>query len=141
MKRHLFLVTIVVVGALTGQAQTLAVKKQIINKLIAKEQLTQKKVNEHGGIKKTISVQSIDLNRDGKPEYIVGCNCETMYAIYVFRKTTDDVEIIFEGSQRQEIKAINTYTKGWRNLQLTSYSAGTGDVDYQTLRWNGTEYK
>ncbi len=64
-----------------------------------------------------------------------------MEAIYVFRKTANDVEVIFEGSQRQIITPLKTYTKGWRNLRLTSYRSVDGATSSETLRWNGTEYK
>lgn len=120
---------------------TLAVKKQIVNKLIAEGQLTQQKVKERGGINKIIDVKSVDLNKDGKSDFIVSCSCELMEAIYVSRKTANDVENNFEGSQRQIITPLNSYTKGWRNLRLTSYRSINGATSSETLRWNGTEYK
>ena len=142
MKRQLLLIAVLlVVGAITSQAQTLAVKKQIVDKLIAEDQLTQAKVKERGGINKIITVKSIDLNKDGKPEFIVDCACEFMEAIYVFRKTANDVEVIFEGSQRQIITPLKIYTKGWRNLRLTSYRSVDGATSSETLRWSGSEYK
>jgi hypothetical protein len=143
MKRHLLLtVLFLVVGAIASQAQTLAVKKQIVDKLIAMGGLTQAEVKECGGVNKIIySLQNIDLNKDGKPEFIASFSCGGLQEFGVFRKTANDVEEIFEGAERQFIKALKTYTNGWRNLRLSSYSAGTGESGSQILRWNGSEYK
>lgn len=78
MKRQLLLTRLfLVVGAITIQAQTLAVKKQIVNKLIAMGRLTQAEVKECGGVNKAIYVlKNIDLNKDGKSEFIAYVSCE-----------------------------------------------------------------
>jgi hypothetical protein len=63
-----------------------------------------------------------------------------MEAICVFRKTANDVEDIFEGSQRQIITPLKTYANDWRNLRLTSYRSVDGATSSETLRWNGSAY-
>jgi hypothetical protein len=143
MKRQLLLtVLFLVVGAITSQAQTLAGKKQIVNKLIAMGRLTQAEVKECGGVNKIIySLQNIDLNKDGKPEFIASFSCGGLQGFGVFRKTANDVDKIFEGAQREDIKVLKTYTNGWRNLRLDFYSAGTGGSGSEILRWNGTCYQ
>lgn len=141
MKKLLFAVVVFAVGAISSQAQTLAVKKQIVNKLIAEDQLTQAKVKERGGVNKIITVKSLDLNKDGKPEYIVDCACENMEAVYVFRKNGNDMQIIYWGTQREIITPLKSYTNGWRNLRSTVYRSVDGATSSETLRWNGSEYK
>lgn len=129
-------------GAIAGQAQTLVVKKQIVNKLLAMGRLTQADVKECGGAAKVISVvQNIDLNKDGKPEFIATFSCAGIN-FGVFRKTAEDVQEIFEGYQNQDIKPMKTYTNGWRNLRLFEWSAGpSGGSGSEILRWNGICYQ
>ena len=103
--------------------------------------MTKAKVNERGGINQVITVKTVDLNRDGQPEFIVDCSCEVMSSVYVFRKTASGVEIIYWGTQREIIIPLNTYTKGWRNLRSTVYRSVDGATSSETLRWNGSEYK
>ncbi len=145
MKTFFILVSVLVVLFIAApnkvNAQTLAVKKQFVSKLITMGRLTKAEVKECGGANKAIGyLEGIDLNKDGKPEFIADLTCQ-MEAIYVLRKTAGGVDIIFEGSQRMDIKPLKTYTKGWRNLRLSAYSAGTGESSSEILRWNGSEYK
>lgn len=139
-KRLLLIVILFAVGAITSQAQTRALKKQIVNKLIAEGLTTQQDVNECGGFSKIVDITNADLNKDHKPEFIVGFTCH-LAAIYVMRKTANGIDIIYHGSQREDITPLKTYTNGWRNLRLDMYSAGTGDSGSKTLRWNGSVYK
>ena len=123
----------------TAQKVSLQIRKQIGN-FVAAGSLTQKEVKECGGASKIVDVTSVDLNKDGKPEYIVGLTC-ILVAIYVLRKTANGFEIIYEGGEREFITPMKSYTKGWRNLRSLSYSAGSGGQSSEILRWNGTEYK
>lgn len=142
MRKLLILATITLtVGTISGQAQTLAVKTQIVNKLIAEDQLTQAKVRERGGVNKIITVKSLDLNKDGKPEYIVDCACENMEAVYVLRKSGNSLQIIYWGTQREIVTPLKSYTNGWLNLRSTVYQSVDGSTSTETLRWNGSEYK
>ena len=118
-------------------AQTLAIKKQIVNTL-----LTKASVKECGGANKIVYVlEKIDLNKDGKPEFIAYLNCNGL-GFYVLRKTATGVEVVFDcgGCERESVTPLKTYTKGWRNLRFDSHSAGTGEGGSEVLRWNGSEY-
>jgi hypothetical protein len=81
------------------------------------------------------------LDNDGRPEFIAFFSCAGLEGFGVFRNTARDVQLLFEGAQRQDIGALNSYTNGWRDLRLDSYSAGTGESGSQTLRWNGRCYQ
>lgn len=144
--KPLFLVAsmlIVLSGAIGGQAQTLAVKKQLVNKFVSLGQLTQADVKECGGISKTLSIKNIDLNKDRKFEFIVSVACplEMSEGFFVMRKTSNGIDIIYKGGSREFLTPLKTYTNGWRNLRSLSYSAGSGESGFVTLRWNGSEYK
>lgn len=142
MKKQLLLVMLfLAVGAITSQAQTRALQKEIVNKLIAEGEISQQKVKERGGFDKIVGITNVDLNKDSKPEFIVVCGCEVSQMIYLMRKTANEIKIIFKGYQRQYITPLKTYTKGWRNLRLTSYRSVDGATYSETLRWNGFEYK
>lgn len=133
------MIVIFLSASITSQAQTRTLKEQIVGKM----DLTKAKIKECGGVNKIVYVlEKIDLNKDGKPEFIAYLNCAGL-GFYVLRKTATDVEVIFDcfACERESIKPLKTYTKGWRNLRLDSYSAGTGDSGYEILRWNGSEYK
>lgn len=142
MKKQLLLaVLFLAVGTITIQAQTRALKKEIVNKLISDGEMSQQWVKEQDSFDNIVNITNVDLNKDGKPEFIVDCICEISQMIYVMRKTANKTEIIFKGGQRQYITPLKSYTKGWRNLRLTSYRSIDGATSSETLRWNGAEYK
>ncbi|HEX8773128.1 MAG TPA: hypothetical protein VF735_05945 [Pyrinomonadaceae bacterium] len=140
MLKQMFLVTsIFVCGGVSTQAQTAAVKKQILNRIIQLGEVTREEVNERGGVSKILNIQSIDLNRDGKPEYIVVCDCSLGGTPFVFRKTSKGVKDLFVGEVRSTVTLSKGYTKGWRNLE---YEAGNSPgYQSQPLRFNGSQYK
>lgn len=140
MLQQIFLVTFIFVcgGALT-QAQTAAVEEQILNRIIQSGEITREEVKERGGVGKVLNIQSVDLNRDGKPEYLVICDCSLGGTPFVFRKTTKGVEDLFIGEVRSTVTLSKGYKKGWRNLE---YEAGNSPgYQSQPLRFNGSRYK
>ncbi|HEY6802931.1 MAG TPA: hypothetical protein VI306_05060 [Pyrinomonadaceae bacterium] len=146
MKTLFILASIMVLflsDAVTSQAQTLAVKKQLVDKFVSTGLLTQANVNKCGGVSKILSIKNIDLNKDRKPEFIAtfACPLELSEPTYVMRKTANGIDIIYEGGYREFLTPLKTYTNGWRNLRSFSYSAGSGESGSVTLRYNGSEYK
>ncbi len=140
MLKQIFLFTFIFVcGGVSTQAQTVAVKKQILNRIIQLGEITREEVKERGGVSKILNIQSVDLNRDGKPEYIVVCDCSLGGTPFVFRKTTKGVKDLFVGEVRSTVTPSKGYTKGWRNLE---YEAGNSPgYQSQPLRFNGSRYK
>src|SRR5712692_9691178 len=115
MRKALLTIAVLSCGSMTMHAQSLTLKRQIVDKLISEGQLTQAKVQELGGTDKVIDVKNVDLNRDGNPEFFVDCVCQVSDAVYVLRKTANQMQIIFWGGQRQMITPLQTYTNGWRD--------------------------
>ena len=142
MKKQLLLVMILLAfGAIGNQAQTSALKEQIVDK-IGMPGLSKTEIKECGGVNKIVyALKNVDLNKDGKPEFIAYFLCSPHFGFFVLRKTDNDIEVIFEGAERQDISALKTPTKGWLNLRLSSYSAGTGGSGAETLRWNRLCYQ
>ena len=131
-------------GTWNYKTQSLTIKKQIVEKLIAMKKLTQTEVNECGGVDKVIPndhLQEIDLNKDKNLEFILyGGNCR-VYDLYIFRKIDNKLEIIFEGWMDDNIEPLQSYTNGWLDLRFSNYSSGTGESGSEILHWNGSKYK
>lgn len=140
MLRAIFLVTFIFLGAGTStQAQTATVKNQILNRIIQLGAITRAEVNERGGAGRILNIQSVDLNRDGKPEYLVNCECSPDGMPFVFRKTTRGVKELFVGEVRSTVTLAKGYTNGWRNLE---WEAGNSPgFQEQPLRFNGSRYQ
>ncbi|HJR09342.1 MAG TPA: hypothetical protein VJ842_18930 [Pyrinomonadaceae bacterium] len=140
MLKQISLVTFIFVcGGVATQAQTAAVRKQILNKIIQFGEITREEVKERGGVSNILTIQSVDLNRDGKPEYIVVCDCSLGATPFVFRKTAKGVKDLFVGEVRSTVTLSKGYTKGWRNLE---YEAGNSPgYQSQPLRFNRNRYE
>ena len=131
LKQILLSTFIFVCGGASTQAQTAAVKKQILNRIIQLGEITREEVKERGGVSNVLNVQSADLNRDGKPEYLVACDCSLGGAPFVFRETAKGVKDLFVGEVRSTVTLSKGYTRGWRNLE---YEAGDSP-GYQSQLW------
>jgi hypothetical protein len=140
MLRQILLVTFIFVcRGVSTQAQSAAVKSQILNRIIQLGEVTREEVKERGGVSKIIKIQSVDLNRDGEPDYVVVCDCSLGGTPFVFRKTTKGVKDLFVGEVRSTVTLSEGYTRGWRNLE---YEAGNSPgYQSQPLRFDGSRYK
>ena len=139
LKQIFLIIFIFVCGGVATQAQTAAVKKQILNKIIQFGDITREEATERGGAGKILYIQSVDLNRDGKPEYLVVCDCSLGPTPFVFRKTARGVKVLFASEVRSTVTLSKGYTRGWRNLE---YEEGNSPgYQSQPLRFNGSRYK
>ncbi|HEY9282448.1 MAG TPA: hypothetical protein VIP46_03245 [Pyrinomonadaceae bacterium] len=139
MKRILLVTFILVWGGVSTQAQTAAVKKQILNRIIQLGEITRAEVEERGGVGRVLNIQGVDLNRDGRPEYIVVCDCSLGGTPFVFRGTAGGVKDLFVGEVRSTVTLSRGYTRGWRNLE---YEAGNSPgYRSRPLRFNGSRYE
>lgn len=139
MVKRIALVTFIVVcGGVSTHAQTAAVKQQILNRIIQLGEITREEVKERGGAGNVLNIQSVDLNRDGRSDYIVVCDCSLGATPFVFRQTAKGVKDLFVGEVRSTVTLSKGYTKGWRNLE---YEAGNSPgYQSQPLRFNGSRY-
>lgn len=140
MLKPIFLVTFIFVcGGISTQAQTVSIKNQILNRIIQSGDITREEAKERGGANKILYIQSVDLNRDGKPEYLVVCDCSLGPTPFVFRKTARGVKVLFASEVRSTVTLSKGYTRGWRNLE---YEEGNSPgYQSQPLRFNGSRYK
>ena len=135
--RTFLLASLLLSGSISINAQNRSLKEQIVSKI----NVSKAEVAECGGVNKIVNlIKKTDLNKDGKPELIAYFTCSPYVGFFVLRTTTDDVEILYEGGERSDVVALTSYTKGWRNLRLNMYSAGSGESDSVVLRWNGVCY-
>jgi len=56
-------------GAQAGRQNTASAQNQLVNQLIRDGQLTMRCVQEEGGPREVVGIDTLDLNRDGQPEY------------------------------------------------------------------------
>ncbi len=63
-------------------------QKAIVQQLVSDSELTNACVREEGGSSKVVSIETMDLNRDGKPEFLVygrtGVHVEPVVALFGF---------------------------------------------------------
>lgn len=121
------------------------------------EQMVREKQIEHGCLKEVSGkleelfyLNTIDLNRDGKPELELtgkGCTCDggKRCAIWIYEKTVTGYRRIFSPyGAIEEIVPENTYTNGYRDLGFIVW-AGDMPVPYQAKfdgqRYQVSEYK
>jgi len=117
--KQIFLITFIFVcGGVSIQAQTAAVKKQILNRIIQFGEITPEEVKERGGVGKVLNIQSVDLNRDGKPEYIVVCECSLGATPFVFRNTTRELKIYLSARFAQPLRCRKVTKKAGEILNM-----------------------
>jgi hypothetical protein len=91
-----------------------------------------------------ISIQEIDLNRDGRPEIFVepsgGCDCGARNCpLWIYRQTTSGYSLFFE-SNGMGIGVEKTPTHGY--LDILIESAGTAFTRFLTFyKFDGKEYR
>ena len=94
------------------------------------------------GANKMITLRrSVDLNGDGKPEYIVVSYVNAFEAVWVFQITRGGARPLYVGDQRSDITPLRSRTNGWLDLQYQTAQSSTGEIYTETLRYNGVKYQ
>ena len=124
-----------------SRRKTSAINREIAAQLITDRQFTHSTMQERGGADSILDVKSIDLNRDGKPEYVVSCNCENMSSNYVYRRTANGLKLIYDGTQRENLTVLKSYSNEWRDIRSTVYRSIDGAESSAILRLDGSRYK
>ena len=122
-----------------------ATQKAIVQQLVSDGELTDDSVREEGGASKVVSIESIDLNRDGKSEFFVyglhGCACGGRRCfIWVYRKKANGYEMLLSAGTADEISRKKTLIKGYYDLKVIA-PAAAGDMAIITYKFNGSRYQ
>ena len=90
------------------------------------------------------TVEEVDLNRDGVPEYEVGvsggCACGTVNcAIYLYRQSRGGYELILDGASGYGLDVLKTSTNGYADVLVTARN-NVATASEATYKFNGKEY-
>lgn len=123
-------------------------QKAIVQQLVRDRGISANCVREAGGASKVVSITPIDLNRDGRPEFIVngesGCTfgANSPYG-WVYSKNGNSYEMLFDAGPNQGISRKNNLTNGYYDLKVTMLGnfSSNWKARTSTYRFNGTRYQ
>ena len=143
MKTILFIIAIFAFTGFAVHGQTLAVKKQMLEAIIKSGASDEdiRTARKEGANKMIVLRRSVDLNKDGKLEYIVTSYVDPYQTVFVFQITSNEAKVLFIGDQRSDVTALKTRTNGWLNLRYQTAQSATGEIYTETLKFNGEKYK
>lgn len=131
-----------------AQKVSAVTQKAIVKQLVNDGELTNDCVREAGGASKIVGIQSVDLNSDGKPEYIVmgsrGCafGAKMPYG-WVYGKSGNGYKMLLSAGVNIEIARKKTKTRGYYDLKVDvmgNYSTNW-QAESTTYKFNGTRYQ
>jgi hypothetical protein len=131
--------------------QTDGVQERIVHQLISDRQLTADCVRRVGGAGKLIRVETQDLNRDGKPEYLIRLDyegqseCSPKTTIWCYRQTPSGLLMLLAVSSDRTVNRAfdhfsrkKTYHNGFADLELVTEQGPY--VEFTDFVFNGTRY-
>ena len=144
----LFLIVSLFATNVAAQKGGAATQKAIVKQMVSGGALTNDCVREAGGASKIVSIKSMDLNSDGKPEFIVegntGCafGANSPYS-WVYGKSGNSYKMLFDAGTNQGISRKKTKTNGYYDLKVTYLgNASTNwEAETTTHKFNGTRYQ
>ena len=103
---------------------------------------------EEGGLRKAqedMTIEEIDLNRDGVNEYQVEvsgpCACGMVNcSIYIYRKTDQGFEAILDDAAGLGLKLLKTSSNGYRDLRVTARDTAATQAE-TVYKFDGKRYR
>ena len=103
---------------------------------------------EEGGVRAAeegTTVEEVDLNRDGVPEYEVGlsspCACGMVNcSIYVYRQSRGGYELILDGAAGFGLEVLKTSSKGYADVRVEARDNAATRSD-TTYKFDGKQYR
>lgn len=134
------------ISAQMGKVST-TIQKAIVQQLVRDREIDADCVREAGSVSKAVSIKPLDLNSDGKPEYIVtgdscGFGAKMPYG-WVYGKSGSSYIMLLSAGPNIEISRKKTKTKGYFDLKVTvmgNYSTNW-EAQSTTYKFNGTHYQ
>ena len=145
------LVLLAVASASAGQRRTAPkeVRSKLFMQLLAEDpefrECVEQEPNGSRAAEEITTVEEVDLNRDGVPEYEVGptgaCACGMVNcSIYLYRKTGDGYDLILEDASGMGLELLKTYSNGFFDLRIESRNnAATYSVSI--YKFDGKKYR
>jgi hypothetical protein len=112
------------------------------------EELRKCMESDEGGLsaaEEKATVEEVDLNRDGVPEYEVGvsggCACGTVNcAIYLYRQGRGGYELILDGASGYGLDVLKTSTNGYLDVLVTARN-NAATASESTYKFDGKQYR
>lgn len=125
------------------------IRAKLFKQLLAESnELRECMEQEEGGVRAAeegTTVEEVDLNRDGVPEYEVGlsspCACGMVNCeIHVYRQTAGGYEVILDNASGLGLELLKTSSKGFADLRVDARNnAATYSVT--TFKFDGKKYR
>ena len=104
--------------------------------------------SEQGGVRAAeegTTVEEVDLNRDGVPEYEVGlsspCACGMVNcSIYVYRQSGSGYELILDGASGYGLDVLKTSSNGYADLRMEA-RVNAATRSETTYKFDGKQYR
>ena len=150
MKRFILWLILIPLLALGSVAQSRnqvspRIQNEIIQQLTRDGEITTECVREAGGPRKALGISLVDLNRDGRPEFIVdlliSCGAGDGYK-WIFRKTSSGLELLLKaGGPRTRILPLRSYTNGYRDIAEDALHSLSGASVRTIYKFDGKRYR
>jgi hypothetical protein len=123
---------------------TAKVQQGIVQQMVRDGQIKSSCVTEEGGASKVVDIRTVDLNRDGKPEYEVygrGCACNGTRRCdqWLYRQTANGYELLLGPSQVDGFDVKKTRTDGYFDIAI-AFPMGN-DFFVKLYKYDGTRYQ
>ena len=125
------------------------VKSKVFKQLLADfGELRECVSKEEGGVsavEASTTVEEVDLNRDGVPEYEVGlstpCECGMVNcSIYLYRQSRSGYELILDGASGYGLEVLKTMTNGYADVRVEARDTAA-TVAATTYKYDGKQYR
>ena len=110
-----------------------------------RECLAEEKGNGMREAEENMSIDEVDLNRDGVPEYEVqmagGCACGNVNcSIYLYRSSLTGFESLLDEASGYELELLKTASNGYADVQVTAHDSAATQA--RTIyRFDGKHYR
>jgi hypothetical protein len=144
---------VVLIGFFPAFAQKREASKEVRGKLFKQvmadiTELRQCIDQEEGGARAAeegTTVEEVDLNRDGVPEYEVGlsstCACGMVNcSIYLYRQSARGYELILDGASGFGLDVLRTSTNGYADVLVTARD-NAATQSQTTYKFDGKQYR
>lgn len=142
-------VTLILLAAIDATSQSprrisAKVQLEIVQQMVRDSEIKSSCVQEEGGASKVVDLTSVDLNRDGKPEYEVygrGCACNGMRRCdqWIYRQTANGFELMLGPSQVDGFDVKKTRSNGYCDIAVADPA---GNDYFVTLyKYDGRRYQ
>ena len=144
----LLLQSIVTPGAQKREASK-EIRSKLFKQLLAEDRELRECIQqEEGGARtaeESTTVEEVDLNRDGVPEYEVGptspCACGMVNcSIYLYRQTPQGYESILENASGMGIEFLKTSSNGYIDLRIDARN-NAATYSSSTYKFDGKQYR